>query len=532
MSEPVYEGMVATIRIGGGGLMSDENSNMIPDTHLLKANNISIQDGIVQKESGSRRWNLSALSSGIVALIDFFPQEHLQRFIALTRTGKIYKYSDPETQTEITALGTAPSSLIVTDSSSIVEGGSELASSSRKLFIFTGNSQIQVINADGNTRTNISNPAADWISGNFPKCGAIHQNRLWVASGHRIYASDPANHENFSTNGTQYLVYPGQGEEFLDLKVYKGRLFGYKYPRGVYMLEDTDVDFVNWFWRQISSEFGIAGVDCAVEALDDYLIANSSGSVTSFSAVQRFGDIESSNIFGILKIDNFIRTQMNQTVTKTRRGIYYEEKKLIYFAAQSSGGIQNDRLIAVDFSRSRPEVVLMDKDQANCFCIRRVMNGKKPFYGSEDGFIYEMDRSDRNVANIGYEGRFQTPHQNFAELDPRLAGSNKIFDMIEFEFYPCGRWDLNFQYFIDGVFKEARTVKMSKGPALGDFILNKDRLSGNTPVKIRKKLKGAGSTFSLECWNSIVNQNFKLIAVRIYFRPTNLNEKDKNSGRS
>src|SRR5688572_17807048 len=125
--------------------MVDANPEDIPDTHLIRAKNIDIQDGYIQKDFGSRRWNSAVLPSGIIGLLDWFPSEHLQRFIALTRAGKVYKFPDAETATEITATGLAPASLVVTPQIQpmMTTGGQESLLSNRKIFIFTGNSPIQ-----------------------------------------------------------------------------------------------------------------------------------------------------------------------------------------------------------------------------------------------------------------------------------------------------------------------------------------------------------------------------------------------------
>ncbi len=528
-----YQGFEADIRIGRGGLMTDVNPSDIPDTHLIRAKNIDINEGFIQKDPGSRRWNNAALASGVVALLDWFPEEHLQRFIALTRAGKVYKLTDPESTVELTALDASPESLIITQAyqPQLVTGGQESPGESRKIFIFTGNSPVQVITGDGITRSNVSNPAADWSTGIHPRGGVVHRNRLWAFLDHRIWASDDENHEEFVTGAIQFALYPGEGERIVSATVYKGRLFVFKAPFGAYFLNDDDTNTSNWYFQKLSDEFGGTGPDAQVTALDDFLIANSTGTVTSYSAVNQLGEVEAGDIFSILKVENYLRGILAAGGIDERRAIYYSEKKIAYFAARSSSGLRNDRILKIDLSRQRPELTVIEKDQANCFTLRRISNRKKPFYGSEDGYIYEMDRADRNVAGVGYTMDFQTPHTDFAYIDPKLGASNKIFDFVKIQFIPTGRFNITIDYFIDGMYISSITANLAAGAALDDFTLDTDRLMSNSPRSVTRKLCGSGQTISFRIQNSTADQNIKITGIRVYFRPSNNKNKSSSSGR-
>lgn len=529
-----YQGVEADIRIGRGGLMTDLNSSDIPDTHLIRAKNVDIQDGIIQKDFGSKRWNLTPLSSGIIALMDWFPQEHLQRFLAVTRSGKVYKYPDAETATEITASGAAPTTLLITPQiqTSIVTGGNESPGNARKAFIFTGNSPVQVVSGDDAVRTNITSPAADWTTGTHPRGGVVHRNRLWAFLDHRIWASDDDDHEEFVTGAVQFALYPGEGERIVSAEVYKGRLFVTKTPFGVYMLNDTDASSTNWYFQKLTDEFGGTGPSAQITALDDFLLANSTGTVTSLSAVQQLGDVEAGDIFSLLKCENYIRQMISADGVEERRAVFYSEKKLAYFAARSAGGMRNDRIFKIDLSRQRPELTIVEKDQPNCFALRRISNKKKPFYGAEDGYIYEMDRMDRNVAGTGYTMDFQTPHIDFSYMDPKLGAAEKLFDFVKFKFIPTGRFTLSVDYFIDGIYIDTLSVIAPTGAVLGDFDLASDRLGANSPRSLMRKLCGAGQTISFRCYNSATNENIKISGIRVYFRPSSDKNKSTSSGRS
>lgn len=532
-----YEGIIAELRCGRGGLMTDMNPADIPDTHLILAENIDIQNGLIQKDFGSRKWNQSALPSGVAAFLDWFPAEHLQRFIALTKAGKLYQLPDSETQTEITATSPAPASLIITQNIQpmLVTGGNESPGNARKIFVFTGNSQIQVISGDSTTRTNIEGPSADWDSAGdgYPRGGIVHRNRLWVFKDHRMYASNPEDHEDFLEDSLQFAVYPGEGEQIIATVVFKTKLFVLKGPFGIYGLVDDDPDSDNWYFSKISDEFGAVGPDSQIGVSDDLLVANSTGTVTSIAASMNLGDIEAGDIFSIMKVENYLRGLLASSALSERRALFYAEKKVAYFAARSSGNLQNDRMLKIDFSNGRPEMLLVTKDQANCFALRKVLNRKMPYYGAENGWIYEMDRMDRNVGGSAYTGRFQTPFVDFSYMDQKLGQVNKIFDFFEVEFVPTGRFDLSVDYFIDGRYIDTITMDLDSGPALDDFTLDTDRLTSTKATSnVIKKISGYGRAISFRPSNGTANQNFKIAKMKVYFRPGNENRKSPNSGRA
>jgi hypothetical protein len=525
-----YDGMRIDIPVGRGGIITDTSPNDIPATHLIHANNIQCRDGVIEKDPGSRKWNNSAFATGIKALIDWFPENHLQRFVAILSSGKVYKMPDPETQIEVT--GTAP---LITDQFpvSIVNGGQEAPGSARKLFIFTGNSQIKVIEADEITHSNITSPSVDWTSTSYPRGGLIHRNRLWVFTDARVYASDDANHENFLSNSVQFPIGPGEGERISAMKIFRGRLFVSKIQTGVWMLVDDDVSSTNWYFTKIADEFGFAGPDSQVEIGGDLILMNSNGTLTSAQAVQEFGDVNGYDFLSIMKNASYFVPLMRQDNLFARKAIYFPLKKQAFFSFQSSGGIKPDRLIKFDYSGPRAEATLISKDQVNCFCLRKTAAGKIPFYGSDDGFIYEMDRNDRDIAGSAYTATFITPHLDFSHVDPGLKGVDKLFQGLQIQYIPTGNFNLTVKYYIDGRYVETITVPLDAGATLNDFTLNSDRLAGKTVFTKRKRLRGKGETISFEISNGGLRENFKITAIRVLCKPVTENDqKSPNSGRS
>lgn len=407
----MYSGQVALISLGRGGLHTDDPQDLIPPTDLIIAKNISYGKNLAEKEPGSRRWNFRApLPSPIVAFYDWWPDEITQRVICVCRNGKVYRFSDAYNFTEVTATGTAPASLTITGNAIMVSGGNETGSNARKLFILTGNNPIQVISGDGTTRRNITLPASDWpdTGSVYPTMGLIHRSRFFVMGdrnhAHRIYGSNPSDHEDFQTSNQIYTenIYPGEGERLISAVVFKSRLFFFKFPSGAYFLNDDSQTASTWFSEKISSSFGGASAHCAVEAGDDLYIANSEGSITSLKAVQSFGDVESSNVFQMLKNESFMRESTSQDAVNDIWAMYYRDKKIAMFAYKSAGSTVLDKIGKIDISvPGLPRVSWTEKDQANCLgLVKDIKKVGRPVYGSDDGYLYEMDVKDRWISGL------------------------------------------------------------------------------------------------------------------------------------
>lgn len=522
-----YQGQVFRIPLGTRGLVTDDVPGRVPFDSLLRATNVTCRDGLVEKDPGSWRWNLSAIGSGIIAFSDFWPNDVIQRIFTLTRDGIVRKYSDRETLTTVAKSGAAPTTLTLSSNRQpmFVQGGAESAGRARKLFLFTGSSPVQVMSGDAVVRTNLTTPAADWTT-SYPTNGLMHKNRL-VAFGnrsdpHRFYMSQTGDHENFTGTGAlQFSVYPGEGEGLMSACVYKGRLFLFKTPYGAYYLDDSAVDYANWSIVKVSGTFGVASGFSAFSVLDDLFVANSTGSVTSLSATQKFGDVESGDLFRSLRNESYMRQNTSRNGTPNRYAVYYEDRKTALLTYQSAGGIRNDRICAIDFNDANSvKVTWGDKDQPTCLGLMKDTLGvSRPLYGAEDGYLYVMDWATREVeSGTAYNGDFRTVDLDMGSADPGLAEKTKLFDFLEVSFEEAGNWNLNVDVYIDGVFSETLTFLMTKQTHLTGFPLGTADAVGRTPQSYRKPLHGTGRRISFRCYNSGLRQTFRISSLNVYFR--------------
>lgn len=517
-----YRGEVITIPLGQLGIITDLPPSDIPPGAMLDSNNITVFAGVVEKARGSRKYNSSALPAALVAMHDWHPNIYTQRLIVATADGKIFRDDGDKTFGGTSPIKTGLG--VLTPNSQFVAGGNEVAGANRKLFYFSAANQLQVLAADQSVVADIENPAADWITDRYPKLGLIHRNRLWGFSGTTAYGSLTDDHEDFLSSGNLlFNIFPGEGGDINGAFVFKGRMFVFKEGGFVYYLDDTHATATNWFFRKLGTGFGLASPNSIIQALDDMIAGNTTGSITSYTATQAFGDIESADILATNGLENYVRTHTSLSGVPVMHAIYYEEKKQVFFTYSSKYGVTNDTILTMDMNRrGTPRITLSNRDAANVLGMRKDINNvKRPIYGDALGFVYLMDQEDRLVEAASYEGSLTTSHLDFHQLDPTLSSREKIYDWISVEYIPEGPWSLSAEIFIDGESKETINFKqMTRSNQLGNFLLGTDVLGSNQALTSpRQPLHGIGRRISVRFFNSGSNQSFRLANFTIGFRP-------------
>lgn len=545
----IYKGIVQTLNIGLGGLHTDDPDTQIPPTDMKRALNITFEGNKASKAPGALKFNQTALSGGVLEAIDWWPNDVTQRVIAVTSDGEVWKMPNGYSQSLIpNVLDTTQNKLIIDTQAMIVQGGAETAIANRKLFIMTGNNAIQVISGDQDTRTDISLPAIDWQtssntpSTNQPFAGLIHNNRFWTWGNknnpHMLYASNPSNHEDFQTadEATFWSVFPGEQQGILACYVFKGRMFIFKFPSGIYYLDDTDPSTDNWIIRKYMDNFGAASAHSGATILNDMYIANSFGSITSAAAVQYYGGFDMADLLVNTRTASYVSENISPKGQIARYMISYEAKKQLFVSYRSSAGIQNDSILNVDFSSpsQTPKVSWWNHLQPNCMFLKKDVNNiPRPCYGANDGFIYLMDQKNRSVNGNGYLMDIMTPAIDFntaqstvMALPAQVTEVNKIFDFLEITGEATGKWSLNVDIFIDGKFSETLQFTQSVLKGTNEFQTNIDRTYDGFPFQVRKRMHGYGKRVALRFYNNVANENITLLKAQFYIRLGSQGEKD------
>jgi len=525
-----YTGQTANIPLGARALLTDLPQTQIDPTFLIRAENITTGNSLLEKDFGSMRWNATAnLGVGIAQAIEWKPDPQTRRVIVVGKDGKVYRFVNEFTFAEVLPTGGAPAVLDISNGFvTMTAGGVEETGNPRKLFIFSGNSPVQIIVGDGTTRRDIASPTADWSGLNHPFSGIVHLGLMFMFGNqnapHTLYASPATDHEDFSSP-LLFQVDPGEGDGLRAQTVYLGRLYLGKFPRGLYQLQTPTVATSTWFPERVFSTFGVASPTALTPVLGDFLVGNEYGSITTVAATQAFGDVTNADLFHITNTQDFVREQISKTGFNERHAIFYKDKKEAFFTFRSLDSQLQDRIVRISYKDpTQPQIMWSTKDQPNnLFTLSDNQGIEKPAYGSEDGYIYMMDSVNRWVGDtIGNETEYemvaQTPHVDFGSVDRTLSEQMKIFDFVELGYEPTGREILLVDVFIDQKFTETIKIELSgRTSELNASKLGSIKFDERVSRSKRIPLHGTGRRISLRARMSTL-LNARLVEFKVYFR--------------
>jgi hypothetical protein len=473
------------------------------------------------------------------ALTDYWTSASVQRLLALGSDGIAYKSSGGAftALTMATTMADQPGSMIVV-------GGQEQAGASRKAFFFdNGVTKIQTLTGDGLSTTNFGNNwntttniPADWAT-NPPRGGVIHKERLWAWSPanapHNIYASKLRDHENFKNAVGGSLEYvqeigTGVGLRIAAAVSFKGMLFAFKFPRGVYFLDDTDVDFLNWRWNEISNAIGVADSPYSVIVLDDdVLFISPDGHMHFLSAVTQQG-VATSDLTPKLNLQEWTRDNIALNRLGHMASTYYPAKKLAILGLSRLASTSNDLRVFLDFSNALEEgqtvrLSYSYRDVNRVLALRRDESdgAQRPILAEDDGLVWKMDQPSKikvGVPNAG-QARYQYSPTDLSHTDPNLKNKRKLFDALTINFNPTGSWNLAVDSIIDGEYRETLYFSMGGGVSvLGTFMFG-DPLGGGSITTSRRRMTGHGYWLSLAGWVQGEGHDFSVASHTINYRP-------------
>ncbi len=517
-----YKGFVVELPIGKDGFTGTRNLSETLPTQLIQAMNVEYSDGPMRKEGGSTKYNSSAISGTPIILggWDWTPTAGTQRMVVYTDDGKLLKDTGGGDFTV-----TLKSNLDTAAFPMFVEGGKEAAANNRKLFCFNGVNPVQVESADGATTSDLGTPPTDWSGSNQPSFGVIHENRLWGGGNandpHRLYYSLATDHEDFTTSdaGT-IVVHPGEGEKLVGAQSFKGFLIVWKFPKGVYVIDTTDPTISNWKVRKLNDSTSGVSALSAVIADDDILFVDSNGQFQFLSAVTEFGDVSSRNLSKIADLNVWMRDNINFSRLDKCRAVWYPKRREARFALTLSGSTVNDIQVIIDFNRpDLPRFRFSNQNTCESMWLRlETDNTFRALCGDDAGFVWKLDDDTRSKDGNAFEGKFQTPHDDFRWKDEVLASKRKIGQFLELVVEPKGNWNTDVEVYWDDALEDTYTFNMgSTGATLGSFVLDTDVLAGTSVLNTKRRITGSGKRFSLIGKNNGVGEDFSISKFLLYF---------------
>ena len=582
MAERVgYQGEIAGVRCGVGGLSVNLNPSQILLKNVIQAEGVVFRQDHWRKEPGTVLFGVNTHPSGadrqVVALFDYHPTDSVQRIVSLMGDGKVY-YTNANPGNS----GDPGANVFATQNSGSgttfglwVAGGQEAGTgSARKLFLFRSNEGLSVIHGDMTNFLAVSNPATDWISGGAnahpPICGVINGAAITTASGgggrlvaagndnnpHMLYISRANNQEIFddtdatvATNSQLLSVFPGVGQRIFALRNYQGFVVVFKYPKGIFLadLRDPDPTTGNWIVTQVSDQVGIAPSPYAALQLEnDILFMGSDAQFYLLSAILSTSRGETpmalDNLGMDLQIYQFLLNAFNRNELANIQSVYQPFWQTAHWALAGPSSTNNDTRFLFEFNavgRQGGEIRFSYsfRDKPSSLALHRDPDDQvdKPMFGDYLGDIILMEQEPRTAWDgANYPMRIQTPHSNFGEFESQFydkfvafTNRNKLWENIEFEYVPFTDATITVTVFVDGNFKARFPVHLfAGGKPLGfsdsdtaAFIIGDSLLAAGVVRSEVKTLKvGSGRRISFLIENLNPGEDIALTAFYVGLR--------------
>lgn len=520
-----YTGGTVRLPIGAKGFSGSRNPSQMDAGFLSYVEGLAIDAGLFQKEGGAAKLNAAALDAGtdIRAGTSWSPSPGTNYTVVFTGGGKLLRDS---------GAGTFPTTYEagLTDIQSpppvFVPGGGESAGATRKLFMFSGSNQVRVASGTGAATAAIAAPAADWAA-SFPTFGVLHAFRMWgggnASDPHRIYYSTAGAHGDYTAAGSGSLsIYPGEGDGLVGGISYKGLLILFKYPRGIYVVNTADPTPANWSVYPLSRINGAVNQHCIVPVEDDVLYLNAGAHISRLTATQVLGSVLGSDEGRMAHISPFLRSDINLAQIKRAVACWFDSKLQAWFCMPGTGGSENNLRLIADYNEGPQNVRFLTSRRDTIISLWTMLQSdgiNVPMSGDSDGFVWTMDRPDRNKGGAAYELRFETPNMDLGFADPSIATKYKNGEFLELVSEPRGSWDLTVEVYWDDVLSDIVQFSMgSAGAGLGTFTLGVDALSSDVVRSDRRRIAGSGRRLRLIGYNEGLNQDVAVAEFWLSFK--------------
>jgi hypothetical protein len=445
------------------------------------------------------------------------------RFITVTNQGNMFRDIpatfltgdlDGEVLTGILSRRTQPGWFCV--------GGKEAAAQDRKLFYYNGVDPILVVTGHIATAAGIATPPADWDTVpnpmRQPVAGTIHASRH-VAFGnwsdpHRLYFSSPDNHELFTGADTYNIpVRSSIGRRLYSAISFQGVLWAFKWPTGIFYLDDSDLTPGNWEVRTKSEALGIAPSPYAALPLDDdIMLLAPDGNFHMLSAVSELGGVRASNITRRLGLQQWIKDNVNLEQLRLVQSVWVSSRKQAFWMLPASGDDFVSILLKFDFGAIERgggvRVSYSERFEAGRMALSQLVERGQPetmlviepgAEGAVGGFVGSLMWQDGPTLATS---TVETAELDFGDLEPALRWTRKSYDHLELLFDETGAvGDVQVKVYVDGTLKQTLTFD----PTMRE---QKRKLNVGDGFNIKLVIEDVESTPSAV---------FRLLAAVVYF---------------
>lgn len=500
---------------GQGGLDRSHNFTRFSPSNLAMCDGITTEDGTWRKEGGAAKINTNTLGAATIrGLHDFWSgaTPSVQELIAVLSDGRIV------------TVGSA--GIVNTLTSGVGDAfpvfGEGWNGTTKALYFCNG--QVQMQTYDGSVWSAIANPNTDWNGTNGYPTGVFQHRTRMIAYGlasapHDIFLSLSANNSDYaSVESIRQEVGPGVGDGIIGGVSWRERAYFFKRPFGIYVLDDSDTNPVNWSITPVSQSIGLAGPGGVIALDDDLLILANDGFFYSFTQVAHQGEQSATPVLP-MQIGEYLRTELNQSRLDLAHMIWYGNKRQVHIAVPAAGSSVNNRRIVGDLSTGTGLRILPSRrDTCSALALRRDTRTSppRPIMGDHAGFVWSLDRATRTKDGLGYRGQFEYAPREFYPGGSRRGN----LEFLDLTFAPNGNFDVTIEVHRDGALSETKTFsQQSAGGAVGSFSLDADVLGGTMIANRRHKVGGDALRVSLLGKNEGAGEDFSIQDINLYFSP-------------
>lgn len=489
---------------GVGTLNASRSPSEVRNEDLVSMEALSFEHDTFQKEGGAVKFNDTVITSApkVKFLWDFTSSSFVQELVGATSDGKYVTISNSG------IAKTLASGLGIDKFVSGAEGVDE--NLAKALFLMNGTDMMKKY-IGGATAVDIADPTPDWSTVK-PRWAFQHNGRMYAGGkSHNVYASVLGNHEDYTTGagGLVFNIYPGEGEYLVGGTSWRGRAYFFKYPKGIYYLDDNSFDLADWQVKRLSYYVGAVGPGAIIQAADEVVFVSPDSYFHTLSSVQEFGDAKSSAIMPN-ELGTFIRENVNTSRLEWVQSVFYPQKRKIMFGFSGVGSSVNNIIIGLDAHRmGGTQGYKSSRDECEALGLYRDPDTlvAKPLAGNSDGFVYVLDQETRSKDDAGYDSNFLT--RNMELFEGGMMNAN--LKELQIEFVAAGVWNVNVDVYLDGEFSQTCTFVMQGiGAVLGAFVLDTDVLGVSVVQNARARLQGSCRRVQYKGYNNSAGENYSI----------------------
>ncbi len=496
-----YVGETYTVLLNDTGYNYNQNIDATPPNSMVSpSRNVNTHLGGVGKRGGTAKVNSTAVTSTprIMGMYDFRLASSAFQVFG-TDDGDLYS----DTTTKLKA------GMSTTKKYSFDVFGDEL-------YVCDGYTTPQTWDGAAAATSDITTPSADWSAHEQPfQCishGYGASRRMWYLYKSGVNYSTLANGKEVS-GGTSGKITIDTGDtygltggiEFGDRLIVFGKT-------KAFIIDDTAASVSSWGWAEAQWAGGAAHWRLLVKTPTDLVAMTEDGDIYSVVAAESYGDYKAASLTRPAFMDRWIQENVRLSYIDDFHAVYDPVLRAIKFFVVRNGQTTVDTALVYFIDRTPDKAWAIHDNQsstsgysASCSCVVRTSTGLWQVYtGGYSGFIWKLEQSARNDDGAGYYAGAKLANMNFGS--PHIT---KMFKRGRVLAVPKGSYNLNVNWWVDGVMQTVKTVSMAGTSAvLGSFVLDTDILGGSDILDRTFDMGAFGKRLQIEFYNTVANQDF------------------------